>query len=1141
MHFTADLHIHSRFSRATSRKLTAAHLRAWAKVKGVHVLGTGDITHPAWRDELREHLVRDEHTGLYRCIKPRPVADEIPLMDKVDAAHGPEPLFMLQGEISSIYKRHGKVRRVHNLVFFPDLEAADKACNLLGAVANLTSDGRPIMGLDCCDLLEMLKDAVPDAYMIPAHVWTPWFALFGSKSGFDSVEECFGPMSSEIFALETGLSSDPAMNRLWSHLDGYTLISNSDAHSGENLAREVNIFHGSPSYAGIFAALQRQQGTDCHYGGTVEFFPEEGKYHLDGHRECGVVLDPHESMALNDICPVCGKPLTIGVLHRVLALADRHKAPDLLPTDGEGFSSLVPLPELLGELLQVGPKSHKVSRSYAQLIGHLGSELDILNRIAVSDLRQHWDALGEGIARMRRGAVIRQGGYDGEYGTVRVFTPQEAALLSGTQRASLLAMPPTPHTNKSPNGKRKGKAPATAFAQTVDSQTVNAPTADAANLDTVADTKPGAQANTTISYSSEQQAIITADDGPVLVAAGPGSGKTRTLVGRIQHLLDRGIPSRRILALTFTRRAATELEERLTHNHPPDTLPLTDTLHALAFSVWHKTHHTVPDVLSEDMSHRAFVLAHKGVDVPASQLRQWESELAIAREMGHVPPHLQACAERYAVCKSLHQWVDFTDLLESWLEQLRTGQVPQPWSHVLVDEIQDLSPLQLAVVRALLPADGTGFFGIGDPDQAIYGFRGAQNNIIASLRTFWPQMRCVPLSTNYRSAPALVQCAADLLGQRQHCGVLQAHGHGPASLHLFSAPHVESEAQWVAGHIRYLLGDTSHTLADNRTRNTNKGQQAEQELPRCHVPRGSYAPADIAVLVRLKSQIPPLRKALEHWGIPCAVPEQEGCWHHPLVALVLQYAAEQEHLPAPLALDGKPLSPQDNTSTMPPCPAHVWRGGPMALAAYLQDVQPFDALFWQGSAWKALVRLWSATAGWKGLLAHIHLLRDVEMVRSRAERVQIMTLHASKGLEFNAVFIAGLEEGLLPLHRERLYGPRAGSKVLANPAEEGTGERSGAAVLSASSLAEPALADALLAAGAARKPAEMREEERRLLYVGLTRASEALFCSHVQQRAVYGRTLELGASSFLRDISQHFRHSALVKKVQRQERQLSLF
>lgn len=1137
MEFTADLHIHSRFSRATSQKLNAAHLRAWALVKGVQVLGTGDITHPAWRAELREHLVRDEHTGLYKSAVSTPIEREIPLIERVA---GPEPLFLLQGEISSIYKRHGKVRRVHNLVFFPDFDAADRFCARLEGIGNLHSDGRPILGLDCVDLLEMLKDTVPDAALIPAHVWTPWFALFGSKSGFDSVEECFGHMSGEIFAMETGLSSDPAMNRLWSHLDGYTLISNSDAHSGENLAREVNFFRGTPSYAGIFQALRRE-GTGeqaCHYAGTVEFFPEEGKYHLDGHRACQVVLEPHESMALNNICPVCGKPLTIGVLHRVLELADRNIPAEIQGADGPeaGFSSLIPLPELLGELLQVGAKSRKVAQRYAQLIAHFGAELDILHRIAESDLRQHWDALGEGIARMRRSEVIREGGYDGEYGTVRVFSPQEAATLqTGRGRAALIDLPSGAAQGAGKKRTRTSKAskPNRAEAEGIGTgQTAGqkagqkgGKTADKAP-DKAAEAPPEA-------YSPEQQQIIEADERPLLVVAGPGAGKTRTLVGRIAWLLEQGLAARRILALTFTRRAATELEERLRAHLPPDaTLPLTDTLHALAFSVWHKTHRCVPDLLSEDMSQRVFALSQQGRASTKAQLRQWEQHLSLAREQGIIPEYLQECAARYRQYKDQHQWVDYTDLLEFWLEHLREGgaESANPWAYVLVDEVQDLSPLQLNLIRALLPTDGRGFLGIGDPDQSIYGFRGAQKNLVSTLRTAWPTLRCVPLNTSYRSAPGIVACASDLMLGRQHCGTLQAHCQRPASLHLFSAPTADSEARWIAEQIEYLLGGSSHSLGDNTQ--TSKGHS--------HLPPGSCAPGDIAVLVRLKMQIPVLHKALLEHGIPCAVPEQEGCWHHPLVALVLKHAAEQEQLllpaedspnaPRPTSGTNSAPSAESETGTqsqalhMPPCPAHVWRGGPPALAVYLQHTEPFDAMFWEGPAWKALLKLWTRQAGWKGLLAHVHLLRDVEMVRSKAERVQILTLHAAKGLEFKAVFLPGLEEGLLPLNRQALYGAAQDANTLGDsPADSLAGPLSG-----------------LGGQPAGLSPSQQRDEERRLLYVGLTRASDALFCSHAARRNIFGRQVHLPPSSFLRAVRKHCHESALVEKVRRQEEQLSL-
>jgi PHP family Zn ribbon phosphoesterase len=334
MAFIADLHIHSRFSRATSKQLTAPLLAAWAAVKGVAVLGTGDFTHPAWRAELRAALTLDEDSGLYRLKDP---ASAVHLLPQFAAFAGRPPgaRFMLQAEISSIYKRDGQVRKVHNLVYMPDFDAAERLCARLEQIGNLASDGRPILGLDSRHLLAMVLETDSRAALIPAHIWTPWFSLFGSKSGFDRIEDCFGDLTGEIFALETGLSSDPAMNRCWSALDRFRMVSNSDAHSGENLGRETTRFVGTPSYDGIFNALRRRPAS-CEFAGTLEFYPEQGKYHLDGHRDCNIVLEPHQSLQLKNICPACGRPLTVGVLHRLRALADRSEPARL---DEPGFQS----------------------------------------------------------------------------------------------------------------------------------------------------------------------------------------------------------------------------------------------------------------------------------------------------------------------------------------------------------------------------------------------------------------------------------------------------------------------------------------------------------------------------------------------------------------------------------------------------------------------------------------------------------------------------------------------------------------------------------------------------------------------------------------------------------------------------------
>ena len=339
----ADLHIHSRFSRATSRECDAPHLDLWARRKGVGLVGTGDFTHPAWRKELSEAL-EEADEGVFALKKELRLPCETAL----------ETRFVLSAEISSIYKRDGRTRKVHNVILMPSFAAAERLSARLERVGNLHSDGRPILGLDCRDLLEMTLEACPEAIFIPAHIWTPHFSLLGAFSGFDSIEECFGDLSGYIRALETGLSSDPPMNWRVSDLDGRTLVSNSDAHSPAKLAREANVLSVEAGYPALKRAIETGEG----FKGTIEFFPEEGKYHLDGHRACAVCLEPSETMRLEGRCPACGRKLTIGVKHRAELLADRPEGCPP-PASGRPFESLMPLPEVLASCMGVSSASKK--------------------------------------------------------------------------------------------------------------------------------------------------------------------------------------------------------------------------------------------------------------------------------------------------------------------------------------------------------------------------------------------------------------------------------------------------------------------------------------------------------------------------------------------------------------------------------------------------------------------------------------------------------------------------------------------------------------------------------------------------------------------------------------------------------------
>lgn len=422
MNYIADLHVHSPYSRATSPESTLAGLAGWAGIKGIQVIGTGDFTHPGWFRHLKEHLEPAE-PGLFK------LKDEAAIVSPLAGiAPFPAPVrFLLSAEISSIYKRHGVVRKVHNLLYVPDFASAERMNGRLAGIGNIESDGRPILGLDSRNLLEILLELAPEGFLVPAHIWTPWFSLFGSKSGFDAIEDCYGDLTPHVFALETGLSSDPDMNRLISALDRFSLISNSDCHSPSKLGREANLFATGLDYFSLRDALR--EGRRDTFRGTVEFFPEEGKYHADGHRTCSVCLEPAETRRLGLLCPVCGKPLTVGVSHRVMELADREQP--LYRDDSPEVFSLIPLPEVLGEIIGTGPASKGVMEQYRRSIARFGSEFNLLLHASLEEISHESAILGEALARMRSGRVIRTPGFDGEYGVIRVFDEGEVEQLAG--------------------------------------------------------------------------------------------------------------------------------------------------------------------------------------------------------------------------------------------------------------------------------------------------------------------------------------------------------------------------------------------------------------------------------------------------------------------------------------------------------------------------------------------------------------------------------------------------------------------------------------------------------------------------------------------------------------------------------------
>ena len=395
MKFIADFHIHSKYSRATSPQMNVKNLSEYGKLKGISLIGTGDFTHHLWLEELKDNL-KDSGNGLYEYNGIN---------------------FILTGEISSIYSKGGKVRKIHNIIFAPSFDIVDEINSTLSGYGNLASDGRPIMGIDAKDLAEILFGINKDIFLVPAHIWTPWFSLFGSKSGFDLIEECFEEYSKDIYAFETGLSSDPSMNWRVSNIDRFNLISNSDAHSPSKIGREANVFYIEMSYNSIIDTLKVKDNKKFLY--TVEFFPEEGKYHYDGHRNCKVRFSPKQTRQNNNICPVCGKPLTVGVMNRVEELSDRPEG--FVPDDAVPYKRIIPLSEIISDVLDVGESSKAVDAEYKSIVPRIGTEFEILTEVREEELLKKIPVkIAKAILRVRKGDVNILPGFDGEYGKIEI-------------------------------------------------------------------------------------------------------------------------------------------------------------------------------------------------------------------------------------------------------------------------------------------------------------------------------------------------------------------------------------------------------------------------------------------------------------------------------------------------------------------------------------------------------------------------------------------------------------------------------------------------------------------------------------------------------------------------------------------------
>ncbi|HEV3355475.1 MAG TPA: UvrD-helicase domain-containing protein [Pseudonocardiaceae bacterium] len=994
-----DLHIHSKYSRACSRDCDLEHLSWWARRKGITVIGTGDLTHPAWAEEIRTKLVPAED-GLFKL---RDDLDREVLRTLPPSCHTPVR-FLLEVEISTIYKRGDKTRKVHHLCYLPDIAAGEEFTRRLGKIGNLGSDGRPILGLDSRDLLEITLESGDGGYLIPAHAWTPWFAVLGSKSGFDAVEDCYVDLADHIFAVETGLSSDPEMNWRVSKLDRFHLVANSDAHSPPMLGRNATVLDTELGYGNLRRALETGDG----YVGTLDMFPEEGKYHHDGHRKCGVHLEPEDTRALGGTCPECGKPLTLGVLYRVSELADRSTGEK--PATAGTFQHVLALPEIMGEILGVGPKSKKVTQAVDELVNTLGPELTILLELPIEEIKAARNPLlTEAIERLRAGRVHREAGYDGEYGTISIFEPGElAAAEPGLFGVEL----PAP---RKPAAKQKKAVAA------VDEPTMFAPSPE-----------PERDGSLLGGLDPDQRAAAEVVEGPLLIVAGPGTGKTRTLTHRIAHLITaHDIAPRHCLAITFTRRACEEMRERLAGLVPEQARGITvATFHSLGLDLL-REQHTLAG-LPED-----FRVADEGTQLAiVRDLLGPGATLRDARKALETLP--EDIAELYK--KTLHGngFVDFGDLIALPVALLtanpdRVEHYRDRFRHVCVDEYQDVDELQYRLLRLLAPADGN-LCAIGDPDQAIYAFRGADVGFFLRFQQDFPTAYTVALTRNYRSSAVIVASAVAAIapttlvpGRGLHA---MRDAQAAARIAIHAAADEQAEATRIVHAIEELLGGSSFHSRDSG-------------LVDSHGFAGGLSFDDIAVLYRTDAQARPIMNALAKAGLPVQKRSHNRLAKHVGVRAIVAQLPE--------SADGVPL------------PVLVRR----AAELLTPNEDELDAATIAEALELLLALAVAPGMDLAGFRAELALGAEVDTWDPRANRISLLTLHAAKGLEFPVVFIVGCAEGTLPFRW---------------PGED---------------------------------DADAEAEERRLFFVGVSRAQSHLYLSHARKRMRNGTVTDTRPSPFL--------------------------
>ncbi len=1086
MKITADLHIHSKYSRATARNLDLENIYQAALLKGISLVGTGDFTHPAWLDEIKQKLVPAE-PGLFKLKKTvsTRLDREIP-----KSCRG-RVRFILQTEISSIYKKNDKVRKNHNLVFFPDIDSVTSFDTRLDKIGNIKSDGRPILGLDARDLLEIMLEINEKGMFVPAHIWTPWFSLFGSKSGFDSIDECFSDLSSHIFAVETGLSSDPPMNWRVPQLDDRRLISCSDAHSPMYLGRNASVFTTQLSFFHIRQALAIHDMNA--YGGTLDMYPEEGKYHYDGHRKCGICLDPEKTREHGGRCPVCGRPLTLGVLYRVRELAQR---PDgYQPQNRHGFRYIIPLTDILAQIFMQGPKTKKVAHYYNKAITLLGPELTILLDTPLADIEKtSIPLLALAIGKMRAGDVIINPGYDGEFGKVVLFSEKQRQAAAGHTRQLFNARPAEDQGTKQKKSRVARQ-----------SRQLSPP------QDSEETTRSVTGGNLIDSLNPEQQLAVFSDARRTIINAGPGTGKTRTLIAKMAWLIsEKKTPPSRILALTFTNKAANEIKQRLTpHLSKTAGAVETGTFHSFCLAFL-RQYRSTPFSVADDVTRKELVKEAARINkTRAGNLDHLiglckQNRLSADDDLADVVPvdridSVKLVFKTYEELCSSFCLVDFEGLISMTLDILETErktleEIQDRFSYIFVDEYQDINKGQYLLTRLI--SRKSRLLVIGDPDQSIYGFRGSDPSYFKLFTREHPDAERITLKQNYRSTQTILDASFQMINGKDP---------GRAKTAIFSddttsrklviceTASEQAEAAFVGKTIEHYIGGTSFFSMDaSKTDSTMDNQ---------------FSFADFAVLYRTRKQGQAFFSALEKHGIPCQTADkvdifsQEGIRELISLMRVLYDKAtfiDNKIVDAHLAcasgvkdsiefLKALALSIRKKTFTRAvDCLARksglhdLIQANDRSAAAY-QDILDFP---------------FRHAHDIPLFLDRLALNQDPDQIDTRVEKVSLMTLHASKGLEFPVVFITGCEQGLIPYAR---------------PGNE---------------------------------PDDI-DEERRLFYVGMTRARRILCLTYAKKRRIFGLEQKQNRSTFLSDVEdrlkQYVRPEYKKRRTAPAARQMDLF